>query len=43
MWRFFLITGTFWGMFFVGVGFGGNSRESSIPHVANLIKRCVTK
>ena len=41
MWRSFLMKGTFWGMFFVGVGFGGNSRESSIPHNANLLEQRV--
>ena len=43
MWRSFLIKGTFWGMFFVGVGFGGNSREPSIPHDPKLVMQCILK
>jgi len=43
MWRSFLMKGTFWGMFFVGVGFGGNSREPSIPHNPNLVKQRILK
>jgi len=39
----FLMKGTFWGMFFVGVGFGGNSRELSIPHNSNLVKQHALK
>ena len=43
MQRPFFDEGTFWGMFFVGVGFGGNSREPSIPHNTNVIRQRVLK
>ena len=43
MQRPFIDEGTFWGMFFVRVGFGRNSREPAIPHIINLVKQRVLK